>query len=118
MKMIQNHVDELNNIRAEIIRNNMRNKILRKRVIELEAHILAYLKEKEQTGVKYKGKAIIVETQEKFKQNRKHKEELGIDYFRQLGVNDAEKAYRKLLEVQKGESVEKQTLKIKSLDKK
>lgn len=116
--MIQNYVDELNNIRNEIIRNNTRNKTLRKRVTELENHILTYLREKEQEGVKYKGKAIIVHKQEKFKQNRKQKEELGIDYLRQLGIEDAEKAYKRLLEVQKGEAIEKQTLKIKNLDRK
>lgn len=113
--MIQNYVEELNNIKAEIIRNNTRNKVLKKRTVELEAHILAYLKEKEQDGVKYKGKAIIVEKKEKFKQNKKLKEELGVNYLRGIGVNDPENAYKKLLEFQRGEAVEKETLRIKNL---
>jgi predicted sulfurtransferase len=113
--MIQNYVEELNNIRTEIIRNNTRNKNLKKRVCELEGHILSYLKEKEQEGVKYKGKAIMVEKKEKFKQNKKLKEEVSVEFFREIGVRDAENVYRKLLEVQRGEAVEKETLKIKTL---
>jgi len=113
--MIQNYVEELNDIRTEIVRNNARNKLLKKRVTELEAHILAYLREKEQEGVKYKGKAIIVEKKEKFKQNKKLKEELGVGFLREIGVRDAENAYKQLLEVQRGEAVEKETLKIKTL---
>jgi hypothetical protein len=115
--MIQNYVEELNNIKTEIIRNNIRNRTLKKRSVELEQHILNYLKEKEQEGVKYKGKAIMVKTQEKFKQNKKLKEEVGINFFRELGVRDPESAYRQLQEAQRGEAVEKQTLKIKNLKK-
>ena len=113
--MIQNYVEELNNIRTEILRNNTRNRTLKKRVNELEGHILTYLREKEQEGVKYKGKAIMVEKKEKFKQSKKLKEELGVGFLREIGVRDAENAYRKLLETQRGEAVEKETLKIKTL---
>jgi hypothetical protein len=115
--MIKNYFDELSNIKAEIVRNNQRNKLLKKRATELEGHILEYLKEKEQQGVKYQGKAIVVKTQEKFKQNKKLKQELGVGFFRDLGVRDPEAAYRQLQEVQKGEPVEKQTLKFKNLKK-
>lgn len=115
--MIKNYFDELSNIKSEIIRNNQRNKLLKKRAVELERHILEYLKEKDQQGVKYQGKAIVVKTQEKFKQNKKIKEELGVSFFRDLGVRDPEAAYRQLQEVQKGEPVEKQTLKFKNLKK-
>ena len=113
--MIQSYVEELNNIKTEIKRNNIRNRTLKKRSIDLESHILNYLHEKEQEGVKYKGKAIIVKKEEKFKQNKKLKEELGIDFLRNLGVQNPENTYKQFLEVQRGESVEKETLKIKNL---
>jgi len=113
--MIQNYVEELNSIKTEIVRNNTRNKILKKRATELEGHILTYLREKEQEGVKYKGKAILVERKEKFKQNKKLKEELGVNFLREIGVRDAENAYKRLLEFQRGEAIEKETLRIKNL---
>jgi len=114
--MIQNYVDELNNIKSEIIRNNQRNKLLKKRATELESNILAYLREKEQDGVKYKGKAIIVKTQEKIKPKKKQeKQEAIINVLYNAGINEPEAIYEKLLQAQKGESVEKQQLKIHTL---
>ena len=115
--MIKNYFDELTNIKAEIVRNNHRNKLLKKRATELEGHILEYLKEKDQQGVKYQGKAIVVKTQEKFKQNKKLRQEVGVNFFRELGVRDPESAYRQLQEAQRGEPVEKQTLKFQNLKK-
>jgi hypothetical protein len=113
--MIQNYVDELNNIKTEIIRNNVRNKGLKKRAIELETNILSYLREKEQDGVKYKGRAIMVERKEKFKQNRKLKEEVSVNYLREIGVPNPEIVYKRLLDTQRGEAIEKESLKIKNL---
>ena len=40
--------------------------MLRKRARELETNIAGYLESKEQTGLKYNGKAIILEQKEKF----------------------------------------------------
>jgi hypothetical protein len=113
---IKEYVNELNVLRQEIARNNARNKQLRGRVKELEDSITSYLNAKEQTGVKYNGQAIIIETKPKhLAKKKKEKEDDIIHFFRNLGVSDPDHAYAKLQEVQRGEAIEQQKLKFKKL---
>ena len=64
---IKSYVDELEEIQHEIKRNNIKIVQLRQRIKELEANIKTYLNEKGQPGLKYKGKAIIIEEITSFK---------------------------------------------------
>lgn len=113
---IKNYVDELEQLQSEIKNNNTRNRILRQRVKELEANISEYLSEKDQKGVKYKGKAIIIEQKESRPVKKKKEREAGIiSLFENLGVNDPRDAYTRLLDTQKGEPVKHNKIKFKKL---
>ncbi len=113
---IKEYVNEINMLRKEIARNNMRNKQLRSRVKELEESITSYLKSKDQTGVKYNGQAIIIESKERHTvKKKKEKEDDIINFLRNLGITDPDHAYAQLQEVQRGEPIEQQKLKFKKL---
>lgn len=105
-------------IKQEIKNNNIKNKALRERIRELEGNIQNYLNSKNQPGLKYKGKAIILETGEKhLKKKKKDKEMDSIAYLESLGIQDPKNAYQKVLELQRGNSIQHQTLKIQKIDK-
>lgn len=109
-------IDELDSVKAEISRNNLRNKILRQRKKVLEEHISTYLRSKNQSGVKYKGRSIILETKEKRLSKRKDvKERDVVTLLRELGVDNPHEAYVRLQDIQKGEPIEQHHLKIKKI---
>ena len=115
---IRSYVEELSTINKEIAANNSRNRILRKRVKQLESNITQYLQAKGQNGLKYNAKAIILEKKDKrLRKNKKAKEEDLINLLSELGVMDPVEAYKKVIDVQRGNAVENFKLKIKSLDK-
>ena len=112
-------IEELDQLKKEILRNNTRNRALRERKKVLENNIAMYLKNKNQKGVKYKGTSIMIEEIEKRKIKKKSlKERDSITFFENLGVSNPTETYKQLLEVQKGEFILKNKLKIKKLKKK
>lgn len=115
---IKSTVDELDSVMIEIKRNCQRNRVLRKRAKQLELDITEYLKSKDQSGLKYKGKALILESKEKrlYKNNKKKEEEV-LDLLVQLGVGDPSGAYKELRRVQRGDVVEEDRLRIRKLKK-
>jgi len=116
---IKGYLDEIELINTEIKRNNTRNRGLRVRMKDLEANVTEYFASKGQHGVKYKGRAIVLETTERRPQKKKkQKEQAIISFFEELGIDDPNKAYNRLKDVQKGDPVEKQKLKYKKLPKK
>lgn len=109
-------VEELNQIKLEINRNNVVNKKLRIRVKELEQSIKEYLQEKNQNGLKYNGQAIIVENKEKRAiKSKKEKYESSISFLQSIGVSNPEEAYSQLEDLKKGEAIEQSTLKFKKI---
>lgn len=113
---IKNYVDELEQIQAEIKRNNTRNKILRNRIKDLETNIADYLSQKGQHGVKYKGRAIIVENKERrIMKSKKQKEIDTISLFEELGIDNPQDAYSRLQETQRGDPIEQQKIKFKKI---
>lgn len=113
---IKAYVDELENIEAQIKINNQKNAALRKRMKELKTNITQFLQEKDQVGLKYKGKAIILETTEKrLAKKKKEKEESILHVLQELGIANTEEAYKMILEAQKGEPVETHNVKIKKI---
>jgi hypothetical protein len=113
---IKGYIDELTMLNTEIKRNNARNKQLRSRVKELEMGIAEYLNSKDQLGLKYNGRAVMVEQSERRPAKKKQeKREDVISLLQEFGVGDTDKAYDRLLEVQKGDPVEYQKVKIKQL---
>jgi hypothetical protein len=115
---IKAYVEELENIQYEIKRNNIKNSQHRKRIKELEANITDYLNEKGQLGLKYQGKAIILEQKElRPSKKKKDKEEALISFFQELGVSDPKATYSRFQDVQKQPPVGKTTIKVKKLPK-
>lgn len=113
---IQSLLNELEEIDQEIKNNNLRNKTLRTRANEIKMNIQTYLNNKEQPGIKYKGKAILLETKEKRMPKKKNvKEKDGISYLESLGVPNPKEAYEKFLEIQKGQVFQEQGIKIKTI---
>lgn len=109
---IRNYVDELEKIQLEIKRNNIRNKSLRQRVKELEANIAEYLAMKGQHGLKYKGRAIIIENKERRPVKKKKQKETDIiSLLENLGVSNPQEAYNKIQDTQKGEIIEEKKIK-------
>ena len=115
---IKAYVEELEQIHAEIKRNNLKNLQLRNRSKQLENNIKEYLDEKGQLGLKYQGKAIIMEQKElRPSKKKKDKEEALLSFFQDLGVSDPKEAYEKLQEAQKQAPIEKMSIKFKKLPK-
>jgi hypothetical protein len=113
---IKGFVEELEKIEAEIKINNKKNFILRKRMKEIKENIADFLREKDQVGLKYNGRAIILETVEKrVPKKKKEKEASILSLLEELGIDEPDKAYQQLLDAQKGDSIEKHNVKIKKL---
>jgi hypothetical protein len=115
---LKGYVDELNQLKSEINRNNAVNKKLRERCKNLHELIKEYLQEKNQSGLKYNGQAILVESKEKRTNKTKKEKELAvINLLHSLGISNPEDVYNQLEDVKKGESVEEITLKFKNLNR-
>lgn len=115
---IKNYVEELEQIYLEIKNNNIRNKKLRERAKVLENDITVYLSEKGQPGLKYRDTAIIVENKEKRAiKKKKDREADVIELLKDLGINEPENAYNRLLDVQKGITIEETKIKFKKIPK-
>jgi len=113
---IKNAIDELDLIKMEINRNNIQNRSLRKRASYLEEQISNYLQSKSQSGVKYNGRTIMLETKERrIRKGKIDKQRDTVELLRELGVMDPEEAYTQLVEVQRGNPVEHHKLKIKKI---
>jgi hypothetical protein len=113
---IKNYLDELDKLREEIKNNNIRNRALRQRIKELEYNITDYLNEKGQQGLKYKGKALIIEQKEmRLAKKKKDKENDVISLLEELGVDDAQNVYLRIIDRQKGEPIEQKKIKFKKL---
>lgn len=115
---IKQYIDELDKLNAEIKRNNSNNKILRARIKELESNIGEYLLQKGQHGLKYNGRAIIIENKEKRPpKKKKEKEQSVLSLLEEWGINDTQSAYAKLQDVQKGEIIEQKKIKFTKVSK-
>ena len=113
---IKAYVDELDQIQDEIKRNNKRNALLRGRARELERNISDYLAAKGQHGLKYRGRAILVQSKEKRgTKSRKEKESSVISLLQEAGIDDAQELYTKLLDVQKKDPVSETKIKFTKL---
>jgi len=116
---IKSTVDELDRIEAEIKRNNTINCKLRKRVKVLKTNITDYLVEKNQLGMKYKGREIRVEPKDRRPPKKKaDKREDGIAALKEEGVHNPEAVYDKLILSQKGDIINENKLKIKKIKEK
>jgi hypothetical protein len=114
---IKTQIDELEKIQNEIKRNNSVNKSLRKRSIEIEDNISSYLKEKNEPGLKYNGRAIIVEEKEKrLQKSKKDKRGDVVSLLENLGLDKPGDIYDKILDVQKRSPKSERRIKVKKID--
>lgn len=113
---IKADVTELESIRNEIKSLNERRRRLKEKGREVENRISEYLKSKDQHGLKHHGTAIILE--EKERPGPKKAKERDMDAMSVLerhGVQDTEKVLSEIMKARKGETIIKETLKIRKL---
>jgi hypothetical protein len=111
---IASDMRELKNINKEIKRNGMILKQLRDRKKNIETNILKYLRQNEQSGVKYED--IVAVQKERKTRERKTQEEKKEDIVKLLennGIRNADNLYKELLETMKGKEELVPVLKVK-----
>ena len=114
--LIKSQIDELEKIQIEIKRNNASNKVLRNRAKEIEQNISSYLEEKDEPGLKYNGKAIVVENKERrLQKSKKDRKSNVVTLLEDLGIDEADNVYDKILDVQKKSPVSERKIKLKKL---
>lgn len=110
---IQSLVTELDNIKAEIKRNNEMNKCLRLRAKTVENDIKDYLGSKDQEGVRYRDQSFVLEHSLTYKRKgKKDKEDATVRLLQNMGIRDTGTVYKDLLAVQKGDEIETVKLRV------
>tara|TARA_A100001011_G_scaffold360447_1_gene407743 strand:- start:1573 stop:1932 length:360 start_codon:yes stop_codon:yes gene_type:complete len=116
---IKGYIDELNKIKNEIDRNNKINKQLKTRMKELNDAIAEYLKNKQQTGIKYNNQAIIIEQKSKIiPKKKKDIENDMLLVLKSLGLNDPRQALNELESVRNNGRQNQDKIKLKNLKSK
>ena len=101
---IQADIKELTDINREIGRLSKEISKLRKHAKTKEQNIIAYLKEKDQHGVKFDGNALILDTKAKpVTKTKKVKEESYLKVLEEFGIEDAKKALEELIKAGRDE---------------
>ena len=113
---IKGYIDELEILKKEISRNNARNRSLHKRIHVIEQEIAQYLRAKEQAGVKYRGRTVVLQTKERRppKQRSQKKQDV-MELLENLGISDPQQAYEQLMDAQRGDPVERESVKISKM---
>jgi hypothetical protein len=105
--MIQECINELEAVKLEIKRNSESTKRLRTRAHELEEEIKTYLDSKQQQGLKYKDQRITLEnTVKRPRKAQKKKTEELIEWFKERGFVDPERACMEIKDLQQGNEIE------------
>jgi hypothetical protein len=116
---IQGKVNELNSIKNELKSLRQRGTVLRNRAKVLEKDIDQYLDIKDQQGLKYKGTAIIRETETKRRIKKKVDARADAIYvLERRGLESPEKLFDELMEARRGSPTEQRKLKFKKIKKK
>jgi hypothetical protein len=111
-------VTELNSINAEIKRTSNILKTLRQKKGEVEHNIVEFLREKDQPGVKFQGKAVILETKPvRLSKKKADREADSIRIISRYVDDNPEQVLNEILEARKGEQQEVSKIKIKDISK-
>ena len=107
---------ELKHINDEMKRLRTLAKPLRQRADDVNERIISFCNYKDHPGLKYQGKAILVETK-KLREYKKTstREYDAIKVLTSRGVENPELVYKEMMEARKGEIIEKSKLRIKDL---
>ncbi len=112
---IANDMKELKTINNEIRRITIQLKNLREKKKELETHILSFLKQEEQPGLRYQEMVVLSgEKKIRDKKDKEQKEQQIITLLENAGISDAKGMYTNILEAMKGDQHTIPTLKIKN----
>jgi hypothetical protein len=112
---IANDMKELKTINNEIRRLTTQLKNLREKKKDLETHILSFLKQEEQPGLRYQEMVVLSgEKKIRDKKDKEQKEQEIITLLENAGISDAKGMYTNILEAMKGEQHSVPTLKIKN----
>jgi hypothetical protein len=113
---IQNEINELTQVNAEIKRLSLQLRTLRKRAKDIESNVIDFLQQKDQPGLKYQNKAIILETKEKRSTKKRSEQEAdAINVLSKYDISEPDKVLKEILESRKGSSKEISKLKIKQI---
>ena len=111
---IQECINELEAVKLEIKRNSESTKRLRARAIQLEEEIKDYLDSKQQQGLKYKDQRITVEnTIKRPRKAQKKKTEEMVQWFKERGFVDPERACMEIKDLQQGNEIETTRIRVK-----
>ena len=111
-------VNELDHLTAEIKILKTRMSTLRRRSKVVNNDIQTFLKEKQQPGVKYNGKAYILETKEKIIYKKKDlAEQDALNVLIESGCDNPEETLNKIMMARRGESIATSKLKVKKIKK-
>jgi hypothetical protein len=114
---IRGDVEQLETIRREMKILADKRKVLKQREAQIIERISSYLKSKNQPGVKYQGKAVIMEEKETFKRRKpKESDADAVTVLERYGVKSPQKVLNELLSTRKGEKVVKTKLKYKNIN--
>lgn len=112
---IQEELQELDSVNKQIAQLNKQLKTWKQRKKELEVSISEYIREKDLPGVKFQGKAVILEERPTFDRKKKKQQEAdAIEVLRRYGINNAEQALHEVMSARRGE--EKITNKLKLMN--
>lgn len=113
---VANDVNELNNLTQEIKRLSRELKLLRKKSKEAESRIVEYLKVKETPGVKFQGKALILQSKESHTKKKKVEQEMdALQVLSKYNIDNPQEALKEILQARKGNATEVHKIKIKNL---
>jgi hypothetical protein len=111
---IKADVNELYLINSEITRLRKRIKELNKIAQIINTRITAYLTEKEQPGVKYKGNEIrLTQKTKRISKKKKEQEDDVLEILMNNGINNAKDVLKQIIEARKGEPVDYTKIEIK-----
>jgi hypothetical protein len=113
---VTSDVSELTNLTAEIKRQTLALKDLRKRAAECKKRICEYMKSKDQPGVKFRDQALVLE--EKTTRATKKKADKVADTIKILranGIADPSKVLNELEEARKGQVKKVASLSVKTI---
>jgi hypothetical protein len=116
LRELENINLELAKINGEISRLRKLTAPLKLKAEEANERIIAFCNTRDTPGLKYQGKAIIIETKEKREPKKlANREEDAIRVLSSRGIENPAQVYKEMMEARKGELSEKRLLKIKPI---
>jgi hypothetical protein len=117
MSLIKNDIDEFTNINIEIKRLSTSLKELRNRAGIIEKRIIEYLEKKDQPGLKYNNKAIVVKDHTKrIPKKKSQRSEDAMRVLQEYGISNAADLLERISEAQRGQEIENKQIKIKNVN--